>query len=83
MAPNHYKREVKIMKKYSVFVSGRLSKVFEIEADTREDAMINALEYFNLIATKDYTEGDVVSEVFTDAEEIPFEESDDENTTEE
>lgn len=71
------------MKKYSVFVSGRLSKTFEIEAETKEDAMINALEYFNLIATKDYTEGDVVSEVYTDADELPFEEEKEENTTEE
>lgn len=71
------------MAKYSVFVSGRLSKVFEIEADTKEDAMINALEYFNSIATKDYTEGDVVSEVYTDADEIPSEEEKEENTTEE
>ena len=70
------------MKKYSVFVSGRLSKTFEIEAETKEDAMINALEYFNLIATKDYTEGDVVSEVYTDADELPFEEEKEENTTE-
>lgn len=61
------------MKNYSVFVSGRLSKVFEIEAETKEDAMINALEYFNMIATKDYTEGDVVSEVYVDADEIPME----------
>ena len=71
------------MKKYSVFVSGRLSKTFEIEAETKEDAMINALEYFNLIATKDYTEGDVVSEVYTDADELPFEEEKEENTTDE
>ena len=71
------------MKKYSVFVSGRFTKVFEIEADTRENAMINALEYFNSIATKDYTEGDVVSEVFTDAEEIINEETEEENATEE
>ena len=71
------------MKKYSVFVSGRLSKTFEIEAETKEDAMINALEYFNLIATKDYTEGDVVSEVYTDADELPFKEEKEENTTEE
>ena len=71
------------MKKYSVFVSGRLSKTFEIEAETKEDAMINALEYFNLIATKDYTEGDVVSEVYTDADELPFEEEKEENTAEE
>ena len=61
------------MKNYSVFVSGRLSKVFEIEAETKEDAMINALEYFNMIATKEYTEGDVVSEVYVDADEIPME----------
>jgi hypothetical protein len=71
------------MAKYSVFVTGRLSKTFEIEADTKEDAMINALEYFNSIATKDYTEGDVVSEVYTDADEIPSEEVKEENTTEE
>ena len=45
--------------------------------------MINALEYFNSIATKDYTEGDVVSEVFTDAEEIINEETEEENATEE
>ena len=45
--------------------------------------MINALEYFNSIATKDYTEGDVVSEVYTDADEIPSEEVKEENTTEE
>ena len=70
------------MAKYSVFVTGRLSKTFEIEADTKEDAMINALEYFNSIATKEYTEGDVVSEVYTDADEIPIEEKE-ENTTEE
>ena len=70
------------MSKYSVFVTGRLSKTFEIEADTKEDAMINALEYFNSIATKEYTEGDVVSEVYTDADEIPIEEKE-ENTTEE
>ena len=71
------------MAKYSVFVTGRKSKTFEIEADTKEDAMINALEYFNSIATKEYTEGDVVSEVYTDADEIPSEEVKEENTTEE
>ena len=71
------------MAKYSVFVSGRLSKVYEIEADTKEDAMVNALEYFNSLATKDYAEGDVVSEVYTDADEIPSEEEKEENTTEE
>lgn len=71
------------MNKYSVFVSGRLSKVYEIEADSKEDAMVEALEYFNEYATQDFTNNDVVSEVFTDAEELPFEESDDENTTEE
>ena len=49
------------MAKYSVFVSGRLSKVYEIEADTKENAMINALEYFNSVATTDYTEGDIRS----------------------
>ena len=57
------------MAKYSVFVTGRLSKTFEIEADTKEDAM--------------NTEGDVVSEVYTDADEIPSEEVKEENTTEE
>ena len=71
------------MAKYSVFVSGRLSKVYEIEADTKEDAMVNALEYFNSLATKDSAEGDVVSEVYTDADEIPSEEEKEENTTEE
>lgn len=71
------------MAKYSAFVSGRLSKVYEIEADTKEDAMVNALEYFNSLATKDYAEGDVVSEVYTDADEIPSEEEKEENTTEE
>ena len=71
------------MAKYSVFVSGRLSKVYEIEANTKEDAMVNALEYFNSLATKDYAEGDVVSEVYTDADEIPSEEEKEENTTEE
>ena len=45
--------------------------------------MVEALEYFNEYATQDFTNNDVVSEVFTDAEELPFEESDDENTTEE
>lgn len=71
------------MAKYSVFVSGRLSKVYEIEADTKENAMINALEYFNSVATKDYTEGDIISEVYADADEIPNEEEKEENTTEE
>ena len=71
------------MAKYSVFVSGRLSKVYEIEADTKENAMINALEYFNSVATNDYTEGDVISEVYADADEIPSEEKIEENTTEE
>ena len=47
------------MNKYSVFVSGRLSKVYEIEADSKEDAMVEALEYFNEFATQDYTDKDV------------------------
>ena len=34
------------------------------------------------IATKDNTEGDVVSEVYTDADEIPSEEEKEEITTE-
>ncbi len=71
------------MNKYSVFVSGRLSKVYEIEADSKEDAMVEALEYFNEFATQDYTDKDVVSEVYTDVDEVPNEEKEEENTTEE
>ena len=81
------------MNKYSVFVSGRLSKVYEIEADSKEDAMVEALEYFNEFATQDYTDNDVTSQIFTDVEELTIEEdnntevetneeSKEENTTE-
>lgn len=63
------------MKNYSVYVSGRVSKIYEVEADSREDAMIEALEYFNEFATRDFTNTDTVSQVFADAEEIPIEEN--------
>lgn len=71
------------MNKYSVFVSGRLSKAYEIEADSKEDAMVEALEYFNEFATQDYTDKDVVSEVYTDVDEVANEENKEEKTTEE
>ena len=71
------------MNKYSVYISGRVSKVYEVEADSREDAMVEALEYFNEFATQDYTDNDVVSEVYTDVDEVPNEEKEEENTTEE
>ena len=71
------------MNKYSVIVSGRVSKIFEIEADCKEDAMIEALEFFNEFATNDYVQCETVSEIFTDAELIPEEEIEEESTTEE
>ena len=70
------------MNKYSVYISGRVSKVYEVEADSREDAMVEALEYFNEFATQGYTDNDTVSEVYTDVDEIPNEEVKEENTTE-
>ena len=70
------------MNKYSVCVSGRVAKIYEVEAVSKEDAMIEALEYFNEFATKNYLENDSVSEVYTDAEEI-FEEQIKENINEE
>ena len=66
------------MNKYSVYISGRVSKVYEVEADSREDAMVEALEFFNEFASENYTDNDVTSQVFTDAEELPSE--DDINT---
>ena len=62
------------MNKYSVYISGRVSKVYEVDADSREDAMVEALEYFNEFASENYTDNDVTSQVFTDVEELPIEE---------
>ncbi|MBP3841944.1 MAG: hypothetical protein IK997_07510 [Bacilli bacterium] len=67
------------MKKYSVVVSSRLTKMYDIEADCKESAMAEALDYYNEFATIDYAETDVVSDIFVDAEEL-YEE---ENATEE
>ena len=82
------------MNKYSVYISGRVTKVYEVEADSREDAMVEALEFFNEFASENYTDNDVTSQIFTDVEELPIEEdnntevetneeSKEENTTEE
>lgn len=78
------------MNKYSVYVSGRVSKIYEVEADSREDAMVEALEYFNEFASENYTDKNVTSQIFTDVEEIPNEveaeineDKKDENTTKE
>ena len=62
------------MNKYSVYISGRVSKVYEVEADSREDAMVEALEFFNEFASENYTDNDVTSQIFTDVEELPIEE---------
>ena len=81
------------MNKYSVYISGRVSKVYEVDADSREDAMVEALEFFNEFASENYTDNDVTSQIFTDVEELPIEEdnntevetneeSKEENTTE-
>ena len=81
------------MNKYSVYISGRVSKVYEVEADSREDAMVEALEFFNEFASENYTDNDVTSQIFTDVEELHIEEdnntevdtneeSKEENTTE-
>ena len=81
------------MNKYSVYISGRVSKVYEVEADSREDAMVEALEFFNEFASENYTDNDVTSQIFTDVEELHIEEdnntevetneeSEEENTTE-
>ena len=81
------------MNKSSVYISGRVSKVYEVEADSREDAMVEALEFFNEFASENYTDNDVTSQIFTDVEELPIEEdnntevetneeSKEENTTE-
>ena len=81
------------MNKYSVYISGRVSKVYEVEADSREDAMVEALEFFNEFASENYTDNDVTSQIYTDVEELPIEEdnntevetneeSKEENTTE-
>ena len=81
------------MNKYSVYISGRVSKVYEVEADSREDAMVEALEFFNEFASENYTDNDVTSQIFTDVEELSLEEdnntevetneeSKEENTTE-
>ena len=52
------------MNKYSVYISGRVSKVYEVEADSREDAMVEALEFFNEFASENYTDNDVTSQIF-------------------
>ena len=81
------------MNKYSVYISGRVSKVYEVEADSREDAMVEALEFFNEFASENYTDNNVTSQIFTDVEELHSEEdantdvdqneeTKDENTTE-
>ena len=62
------------MNKYSVYISGRVSKVYEVEADSREDAMVEALEFFNEFASENYTDNDVTSQIFTDVEELSIEE---------
>lgn len=69
------------MNNYSVYVSGRVSRVYEVKADSKEDAMVEALEYFNEFATSDFTDTDTVSQVFADAEELSIEEESE--TTEE
>ena len=71
------------MNNYHVIVSGRVIKDYEIEADCREDAVVEALEFFNEFASVDYTDCNSISEVFIDAVEIPNDETKDENTTEE
>ena len=71
------------MNKYSVFVSGRVSKEYEIDADTKEDAMVEALTYFNEQTTNGYEENNIISEVFTNAEELSIEDTKEENATEE
>lgn len=65
------------MNKYSVYVSGRITKTYELEAESKEEAMLEALDYFNEFATNDYTDLDTVSEILTDAEEIVEEETTD------
>ena len=62
------------MNNYSVYVSGRVSRVYEVNADSKEDAMVEALEYFNEFATSDFTDKDTVSQVFADAEDLSIEE---------
>ena len=62
------------MNKYSVYISGRVSKVYEVEADSREDAMVEALEFFNEFASENYTDNNVTSQIFTDVEELHSEE---------
>ena len=57
------------MNKYSVYVSGRVSKIYEVEADSKEDAMVEALDFFNEFASENYTDTDVTSQIFTDAED--------------
>ena len=73
------------MNKYSVYISGRVSKVYEVEADSREDAMVEALEFFNEFASENYTDNNVTSQIFTDVEELHIEEdtNTDVETTEE
>lgn len=62
------------MNKYHVIVSGRVIRDYDIEADCREDAMVEALEFFNEFATSNYTDCDSISEVFSDIELIEDEE---------
>ncbi len=69
------------MKTYSVMVSGRVTKKYNIESECKEDAMSEALDYLNEIATIDYAEPDTLSEVIIDAYEIETDESEEENAT--
>ena len=62
------------MDKYCVFVSGRVSKIYEIESDSKEAAMIEALDYFNEYATEEFNNMNILSEVYVDANELPNEE---------
>lgn len=71
------------MNKYHVIVSGRVIKDYEVDADCREDAIVEALEYYNEFATRDFTDYDSVSDVFLDVKQIQDEELDDENINEE
>ena len=71
------------MNKYHVIVSGRVIKDYEVDADCREDAIVEALEYFNEFATRDFTDCDSVSDVFIDVKQVQDEEIDDDNIDEE
>lgn len=64
---------------YHVVVSGKVTKEFQLEADCKEDAMVDALEFFNEFATNDFTDCDAIDEISVNAKLVSNKNSKDES----